>query len=82
MNSEFYKRCKNVVANLKLSYEQGIARDVILNELDCLEKQAEDYQKRFNKAIEYINKTNFLEKGYIKFMYELENILNGDDDNE
>lgn len=51
MNKSFYERCKKVVAELDLSYEQGIARDVILNELDMLERQAEDYQKRFNKAI-------------------------------
>lgn len=54
MNKSFYERCKKVVAELDLSYEQGIARDVILNELDLLEKQAEDYQKRFNKAVKYI----------------------------
>lgn len=54
MNKSFYERCKKVVAGLDLSYEQGIARDVILNELDLLEKQAEDYQKRFNKAVEVL----------------------------
>lgn len=59
MNKDFYERCKSVVTKLDLTYEQGIARDVILNELDMLEKQAEDYQKRFSKAIEYIETTNF-----------------------
>lgn len=62
MNKTFYKRCKKVVAELELSYEQGIARDVILNELDTLEKQVADYQKRFSKAIEYINNFNVFEK--------------------
>ena len=52
MNKDFYERCKKVVSNLELTYEQGIAREVILNELDMLEKQAIDYQTRFNKAIE------------------------------
>lgn len=58
MNKGFYERCKKVVSNLELTYEQGIARDVILNELDMLEKQAKDYQTRFNKAIEILKDTN------------------------
>lgn len=58
MNETFYKRCKKVIAKLELSYEQGIARDVILNELDTLEKQVADYQKRFSKAIETLKLCN------------------------
>ena len=37
-------------------------------------------QNNRDKAIEYINKTVFNEKGYINFCYELENILKGDSD--
>lgn len=58
MNNDFYERCKTVIAKLDLTYEQGIAREVILNELDNLEKQVEDYQKRFSKAIKYLNEPN------------------------
>lgn len=60
MNEGFYQRCKNVVGNLKLTYEQGIARDVILNELDMLEKQAEDYQNRFNNAVNRLKELKLL----------------------
>ena len=37
-----------------------------------------ELSNRIDKAIEYIDKTDFLEKGYICFMYELEEILKGD----
>lgn len=80
MNESFYERCKKVVSNLELTYEQGIARDVILNELDMLEKQAKDYQTRFNKAIELLN--NMKKWSYFKdspSVDELLNILKGSD---
>jgi len=71
MNKGFYERCKKVVSNLELTYEQGIARDVILNELDMLEKQEKDYQTRFVKAIEYIKPYRVIdEKYWIEFTIE------------
>ena len=89
MNNKFYERCINIVSNLKLSYEEGIAREVILNELDILEKQVEDYQTRFDKAIEYIKKDEFVDyipnsKSYLRLMKircDLLEIL-GDKENE
>ena len=79
MNEKFYERCKKVVANLDLTYEQEIARDVILNELDMLEKQAQDYQERFNKAIKYIKNHNTIENNlYEQSKCELLEILGED----
>lgn len=80
MNETFYKRCKKIVKELALSYEQGIARDVILNELDNLEKQATDYQKRFAKAIKILKEAGSYEEDTKMFcddIYdELPDILN------
>jgi hypothetical protein len=36
-----------------------------------------ELERKIDKAIEYMDKTDFLEKGYICFMYELEYILKG-----
>ena len=85
MNDNFYKRCINIISNLKLSYEESIARDVILNELDMLEKQAEDYQTRFNKAIERLTlKGDIQEKDVIEVfanaIKDTLNILQGSDE--
>lgn len=38
----------------------------------------EQLENNRDKAIEYINKTVFNEKGYINFCYELEKMLKGD----
>ena len=54
MDSYFYDRCKRIVANLELTYEQGIARDVVLNMLDMEEKQSKDCLKRINDVITYL----------------------------
>lgn len=43
-------------------------------------KEYKQLKKQKEKAIEYLNKTVFNEKGYINFCYELENILKGDSD--
>lgn len=43
-----------------------------------LELHKKDKEK-IDKAIEYIRHTDFVDKGYINFMYELENILRGEE---
>lgn len=45
---------------------------------DSLLQKYEQLENNRDKAIEYLNKTVFNEKGYINFCYELENILKGD----
>ena len=52
------------------------ASDEVEEEKD---KEIKQLQERIDKAIEYIRHTDFVDKGYINFMYELENILRGED---
>lgn len=45
---------------------------------DSLLQKYKQLENNRDKAIEYIHKTLFNEKGYINFCYELESILKGD----
>ncbi len=57
-------------------FSEGDNYTITAEFLDTMKFAIEDL-KKIDKAIEYINKTVFNEKGYINFCYELENILKG-----
>lgn len=59
---------------------QSISKELRLNSYSAnlLLSYIEQLENNRDKAIEYINKTVFNEKGYINFCYELEKMLKGD----
>lgn len=76
MNKDFYERCKSLIGKLKLTKEQGIARDVILSMLDMKEEECKDYLTRIYKAIEILKLCNS------QCSKEVLEILGGDVDDE
>lgn len=52
----------------------------MLEAIDIVMEENEKLHNIIKEAREYIGKTNFVEKGYVNFMYELDKILDKEKD--